>query len=51
MGRDVETVVTGMRLVLDRHLFSLEPYIPPLRFNEEVRVVYKSPTPKLEGYK
>lgn len=37
MARDVDSLVLCMRALLCDHMFSLDPSIPPLPFNEQVQ--------------
>ena len=36
MGRDVASVVQGMRAVLTDDMFHLDPSVPPIPFREQV---------------
>ncbi|XP_073708337.1 fatty-acid amide hydrolase 1-like [Garra rufa] len=47
MGRDVESLALFMRALLCQDMFSLDPTIPPILFNQEV---YESSEPLRIGY-
>ena len=36
MARDVDTLVLAMRALLCEKMFELDPYVPRMKFNEEV---------------
>ncbi|XP_072540070.1 fatty-acid amide hydrolase 1 [Salminus brasiliensis] len=47
MGRDVESLVLCMRALLCKDMFTLDPTVPPLPFNQQV---YESSDPLRIGY-
>ncbi|XP_043097771.1 fatty-acid amide hydrolase 1 [Puntigrus tetrazona] len=47
LGRDVESLALCMRALLCRDMFSLDPTVPPIPFNQEV---YESSKPLRIGY-
>ena len=40
MGRDVDTIVTAMKAVLCPYHFELDPDVPPMPFNTEVKFAF-----------
>ncbi|XP_054835887.1 vitamin D3 hydroxylase-associated protein-like [Eublepharis macularius] len=47
MARDVDSLVLCMKALLCDYMFQLDPFVPPMRFNEEV---YSSTAPLRIGY-
>ena len=36
MGRDVDALIEGLRVMTTREAYDIDPFIPPIAFNEQV---------------